>query len=560
MKNPLVGLVGAWLGAMFGLQAWAQEITVSEPQWFEQSAPPEVLATVRSRMRPVYPERLEATISGYVIVRQSIDANGKRTGSSLRATFTEFENSVAVALPELTMKPAQTEKRPVASNAWLTVIFNAANTAPKKPDAQPRLLAVAPAVLARELRRNPGPIWINLSLDEKGMPQKFVLEDAIFEEFRPNLEEALKEWKFAPARKAGVAVAAEVRVALFVVAPTAPSAVARGTPPKPIRQNPPVYPPAMRRSGLVGEVTVGFEVDVKGNVINAVSVRSNNPGFEAAAIECVTRWKFDPAIRDGKPVQMKVQIPIIFTLDNGASGREAVTIKPPAKAAQQNIPAEYRYDVAPKARTVVLPVYPYRELHDGVKGKAIITGLIDARGRVTEIAVAEASQPAFGQALAAAFAGYAFEPAMREGKPTATLLRHEHDFDPDAGNDLTTEADLRLLTRENKKPETILTPDKLDKPLKPTVQRPPDFPGLLLGKVATGESMVEFLIDDGGHARLPRVVSATEEAFGFAAVQAIATWQFEPPVSGGKPAVVRARIPVKFAPRAATTEKPAAKN
>jgi TonB family protein len=269
----------------------AQDVTVSESQWFERKTPPDVFPVVKSRLKPVYPERLEASVSGYVILRQALDEKGKRVNQSMRSTLPEFEESVARAVPELTMKPAQTDGKPVASTAWLVVIFNAANASLKKPEARPRLLAVAPAVLSRPLPKNPGPIWANVSLDEKGGPQKFSLEDAANEEFREDLDEALKAWKFAPARKGGIAVAAETRVAFFVIAPTGRPAVARTTPPKPIRQVAPVYPPAMQRSGLVGEVVVGFEVDVKGNVSNATVVRSNNPGFEAAAVECVSHWR-----------------------------------------------------------------------------------------------------------------------------------------------------------------------------------------------------------------------------------------------------------------------------
>lgn len=45
---------------------------------------------------------------------------------------------------------------------------------------------------------------------------------------------------------------------------------------------------------------------------------------------------------------------------------------------------------------------------------------------------------------------------------------------------------------------------------------------------------------------LPRMVSASAPAFGYAAVQTVATWRFEPPTSGGKPVMARARVPFTF--------------
>jgi outer membrane biosynthesis protein TonB len=46
--------------------------------------------------------------------------------------------------------------------------------------------------------------------------------------------------------------------------------------------------------------------------------------------------------------------------------------------------------------------------------------------------------------------------------------------------------------------------------------------------------------------RLPRIISATDPAFGFAAAQAVFGWQFKPPTKGGQPVVTKVRIPFGF--------------
>jgi TonB family protein len=66
----------------------------------------------------------------------------------------------------------------------------------------------------------------------------------------------------------------------------------------------------------------------------------------------------------------------------------------------------------------------------------------------------------------------------------------------------------------------------------------------------TGEAEVEFVIDRHGRVRLPRVVRATEEAFGWAAATAVSQWVFEAPTKGGEPAEVVVRVPVGFKPTA----------
>ena len=77
-------------------------------------------------------------------------------------------------------------------------------------------------------------------------------------------------------------------------------------------------------------------------------------------------------------------------------------------------------------------------------------------------------------------------------------------------------------------------------------QRPALFPLAQIGKTQKGDAVIEFLVDEDGHARLPRIVSASDASFGYSAVQALVEWQFDPPKSGGKPVVVRVRAPFKF--------------
>jgi protein TonB len=78
----------------------------------------------------------------------------------------------------------------------------------------------------------------------------------------------------------------------------------------------PVYPFEMRRSGLRGDVIVGFIVDSEGNVRDPYIVRSSNPGFEQAAIDAVLKWKFRPGKKGGANVSTRVQQPLAFTLNN----------------------------------------------------------------------------------------------------------------------------------------------------------------------------------------------------------------------------------------------------
>lgn len=83
-------------------------------------------------------------------------------------------------------------------------------------------------------------------------------------------------------------------------------------PPHPISRREPVYPPAERRAGIQGVVTLQFVVRSDGTTSNIVAIRSDNPNFSEAAIRAVRRWTFEPGEKDGQAVNARVQIDIPF--------------------------------------------------------------------------------------------------------------------------------------------------------------------------------------------------------------------------------------------------------
>ncbi|EIQ01189.1 periplasmic protein TonB [Opitutaceae bacterium TAV1] len=81
----------------------------------------------------------------------------------------------------------------------------------------------------------------------------------------------------------------------------------------------PAYPFEMRRSGVNGEVLVGFIVDADGNVRDPFVVRSTNPAFESEALRAAARCKFRPGRKGGVNVSTRnVILPYSFTLTDNA--------------------------------------------------------------------------------------------------------------------------------------------------------------------------------------------------------------------------------------------------
>ena len=100
-------------------------------------------------------------------------------------------------------------------------------------------------------------------------------------------------------------------------APTAP--VKAYVPAEPLSDNPtPEYPRLARRKGMEGVVLVRAHVSPTGSVLAvSVSRSSGHRSLDEAAVSCVRRWTFDPALDRGEPVEGLVEFPIRFRLKGG---------------------------------------------------------------------------------------------------------------------------------------------------------------------------------------------------------------------------------------------------
>lgn len=82
-------------------------------------------------------------------------------------------------------------------------------------------------------------------------------------------------------------------------------------------QVPPPYPYLARRRGIEGAVTVRFLVDRRGRVQRLTVVRAEPAGvFEETVLRTVPRWRFQPGLQDGRPVESWVETTIRFKLED----------------------------------------------------------------------------------------------------------------------------------------------------------------------------------------------------------------------------------------------------
>lgn len=79
----------------------------------------------------------------------------------------------------------------------------------------------------------------------------------------------------------------------------------------------PRYPPKAIRAGLSGTVELEILVGTDGTPLEVRVVRSSGHRLldQAARNTVLSQWRFQPAIRDGRPVQALGRVPVAFSLE-----------------------------------------------------------------------------------------------------------------------------------------------------------------------------------------------------------------------------------------------------
>lgn len=75
------------------------------------------------------------------------------------------------------------------------------------------------------------------------------------------------------------------------------------------------YPADAKAEGVEGRVVCSFVVDEDGNVVEVKVVRSAHPSLDAEALRVISSMpKWQPGTKDGKPVRVRLSMPLTFKL------------------------------------------------------------------------------------------------------------------------------------------------------------------------------------------------------------------------------------------------------
>jgi TonB family protein len=180
--------------------------------------------------------------------------------------------------------------------------------------------------------------------------------------------------------------------------PSAPKQVA--VPIKTVRA---IYPYEAERDQRQGQVIVKMIVDEQGNVVDVIA-ENGDPIFQKPALDAARKWKYQPYLKDGKPVRFSVRVPFNFAFTDrvddknlrkeiaeeasaAASGNSEVPQQPGAKIAT---PARIRVSQGVSEGLLlhkVTPVYPQQAKYKGVSGTVLLQAVITKEGFIGNLKV-----------------------------------------------------------------------------------------------------------------------------------------------------------------------------
>ena len=269
----------------------------------------------------------------------------------------------------------------------------------------------------------------------------------------------------------------------------------------------PIYPYVLKAQHVSGQVLVGFTVNTQGQVENASVLRSTEPGFEASALQAVSKWRFRAGRKDGNAVNVSMQVPIVFS-----DSAHIILAKPPA-------PRPSVMPAAAPAAPVVLATPAPGVAAVSANPRALAPVAIDSAGAAAPV-LSSSPAPTVGQPVARVRSV-----APVKARPPLTLVANAS---PASGD------------------PQVYDPSMLDREPVAIQQPPPKYPFDLQKQGISGRVLVEFIVDPNGVVQNAHALSSTQRQFESAAIGSVSKWRFKPGMRGGVLVNVRMTVPIIF--------------
>jgi TonB family protein len=425
------------------------------------SAPTELLAESDALLRTWVPAEFPADVAsdvqnGSATVRVVVNEKGAIVGSRvLEASAPAFGDAALAAAKQWTFTPAVVNGKYAASCLDIPFEFTRGkptpHTASPRPDLMPRAAPPTQASLADGPlgdypatlvgRGLPGEVQFHCLVDAAGRASHLTILRASHPDFVLAAIAAFPAWRFEPAKQGDLPIATEMvgevsysdtktperSAVLQANGITAPDGSVPDAPPQPTKMTDPIWPYDAAINGKGGAASVEFTVGTDGATSNIVVREATTPAFGAALAAAVATWNFEPAIVDGKAVEVRLLKKAEFTVPAADASPDDWNVRLVKAIKAGTITGGRGLDarLTPVYRAV--PVKP-ASLAEGAKGEAVVEFIIDRDGRGRLPRIVSATNDECGWAAATAASQWVFTPPTRGGKPTEVRVQVPMEF------------------------------------------------------------------------------------------------------------------------------------
>ena len=181
----------------------------------------------------------------------------------------------------------------------------------------------------------------------------------------------------------------------------------------------PDYPKLVRETGIRARALLQIIVLADGTVGHAVVLRCvpRGLGFEDSALRAVRQWRFEPALRNGEPLDVYFTVFLEIEETQDANVPEPPPRNPDPAAGLEPAPDTQPPRPLPDNPQ---PEYPLRAQKARIEGSVAFSARVDPQGRVAEVMIQDVPAPNFGfeQSVRKTVSSWHFDPALQEGEPT----------------------------------------------------------------------------------------------------------------------------------------------
>jgi len=188
-----------------------------------------------------------------------------------------------------------------------------------------------------------------------------------------------------------------------------------------------------------GEARVMINVDADGKLADLMVTSYSHPAFAEEAVSLLRHWRYSPALVDGEPVGVRLELKIDFE----ARGRViSLTALESANLFMQRMVAStlarlvctpQELDHPLEVLRAVNPPHPGKAAHaTQLSGSTLVDFYVDEQGQMRMPVVVETTDMTYAQAAVSALNQWKFSSPTKQGKPVAVRVQQKFVFPSDS--------------------------------------------------------------------------------------------------------------------------------